>query len=162
MLDQADGRSKVLSALAERKSLDALLVGLAGLGVDPRHLVLDAEALAWLAGELAAVQGDEAAAIERLKEAVRLEDALNYDEPPPWHYPVRQSLGAVLLEAGKAAEAEQVYREDLRRHPKNGWSLFGLARSLHAQGNTDEARQVEEHFEKAWTHADVTLHHSRF
>ena len=119
-------------------------------------------ATAALAGELAAAQGDQAGAIERLKEAVRLEDALNYDEPPPWHYPVRQSLGAVLLEAGKAAEAEQVYREDLRRHPKNGWSLFGLARSLHAQGNTDEARQIEEHFEKAWTHADVTLHHSRF
>ena len=119
-------------------------------------------ATAALAGELAAAQGDQAGAIERLKEAVRLEDALNYDEPPPWHYPVRQSLGAVLLEAGKAAEAEQVYREDLRRHPKNGWSLFGLARSLHAQGNTDEARQIEAHFEKAWTHADVTLHHSRF
>ena len=83
-------------------------------------------------------------------------------EPPPWYYPVRQSLGAVLLQAGRAADAEQVYREDLRRNPGNGWSLYGLAQSLRAQGKTGEAAQTDESFKKAWAQADVQLTASRF
>lgn len=75
---------------------------------------------------------------------------------------MRQSLGVALLAAGRAAKAERVYREDLARFPENGWSLFGLRRSLQAQGKSQEAREVKEPFEQAWQHADVTLVASRF
>jgi TolA-binding protein len=75
---------------------------------------------------------------------------------------VRQALGAVLLQFGRAADAEQVYRDDLKRNPGNGWSLFGLAQSLRAQGKTAEAARVDESFRKAWAQADVTLAASRF
>lgn len=115
-----------------------------------------------LAGEIAAARGEHDAAIERLRGAARLEDALLYSEPRDWQYPARHSLGAVLLEAGRAAEAEAVYREDLRQNPENGWALYGLARSLQAQGRKDEAAAVEERFRKAWSKADVTISASRF
>ena len=75
---------------------------------------------------------------------------------------LRQSLGAVLLQAGRAADAEAVYREDLKQNPENGWSLFGLGQSLKAQGKTAEASQVEARFQKAWAQADVKLTASRF
>ena len=91
-----------------------------------------------------------------------MQDGLNYMEPPPWYYPVRQSLGAVLLAAGRAKEAETVYREDLRRNRENGWSLYGLARSLRAQKRNEEAAAVETRFRKAWAAADVQLAASRF
>jgi tetratricopeptide (TPR) repeat protein len=110
-----------------------------------------------LTGKLAAKQGDYEKAIAHLKTAVNLEDKLNYDEPPPWHYPVRQSLGAVLLEANRPAEAEIVYHEDLKRFPENGWSLAGLAKSLEAQGKTEEAQAVQKRFTTAWKHADLSL-----
>ena len=114
-----------------------------------------------LAGEIAAAKGDHDDAVHRLEQAVRLEDALRYDEPPPWHHPTRQVLGAVLLAAGRAADAERVYREDLERLPENGWSLFGLEKSLAAQGRTEEAKDVGRRFDSAWQHADVELTASR-
>jgi predicted Zn-dependent protease len=83
-------------------------------------------------------------------------------EPPPWYFPTRQALGAVLLAAGRAAEAEAVHREDLRRHPKNGWSLFGLAESLRAQRKRAEAAWAEKGYRSAWARADVKLAASRF
>jgi hypothetical protein len=83
-------------------------------------------------------------------------------EPPRWYYPIRQALGAVLLDAGRAAEAEQVYREDLKNFPENGWSLYGLARALRAQGKSAEAAAVEKKFVEAWKGADVKLTASRF
>ena len=85
-----------------------------------------------------------------------------FTEPPAWYYPVRQSLGAALLAGGRPAEAEAVYRDDLKRNPDNGWSLFGLAQSLRAQGKTAEAAAAEARFQKAWARADVTLSASRF
>ena len=115
-----------------------------------------------LAGELAAEQDEVEKALGHLHAAVLLEDSLPYTEPADWHYPVRQSLGAVLLKAGRAVEAEVVYWEDLRRNPENGWSLFGLAQSLRAQGKDEEAGEVEKRFQKAWARADVTLTSSRF
>lgn len=114
-----------------------------------------------LSGEIAARRGDLDAAAARLRKGVELEDSLNYDEPPPWSNPVRQNLGAVLLDAGRAAEAEKVYREDLERFPENGWALFGLEASLRQQGKTAEADRVKERFEKAWAHADTRLTSSR-
>ncbi len=85
-----------------------------------------------LAGEIAAARGNYDAAIAHLERAVRLEDGLVYTEPSEWHYPPRHALGAVLLEAGRAGEAETVYWEDLRRNPENGWALFGLLQALRA------------------------------
>ena len=78
-----------------------------------------------------------------------------------WHQPPRQVLGALLLEAGRAKDAEEIYRADLTRFRENGWSLFGLWQSLTAQGRSDEARQVRARFDKAWARADVTLTASR-
>jgi len=115
-----------------------------------------------LAGEIAAKAGDFTAAERLLRAAVAEQDSHWFTEPPPWYFPVRQALGAVLLQANKPADAEQVYREDLRRNPGNGWSLFGLAQSLRAQGKTAEAAQADESFRKAWAQADVKLTASRF
>jgi tetratricopeptide (TPR) repeat protein len=115
-----------------------------------------------LAGEVNAARGRYDRAVRLLRRAVRLEDALKYQEPSDWHFPARHALGAVLLEAGRPAEAEDVYREDLRRNPDNGWSLFGLARSLEAQGKKQEAAEAQARFRKAWAHADVRLSASRF
>jgi hypothetical protein len=115
-----------------------------------------------LAGEIAARAGDVPTAERVLRAAVAEQDTHWFTEPPPWYFPVRQALGAVLLQAGRAAEAEQVYREDLRRNPGNGWSLFGLAHSLRAQGRAAEAAQADAHYRRAWARADVTLTASRF
>lgn len=112
-------------------------------------------------GELATRRGLTNEAVQLLNEAVTLEDATPYNEPPVWHQPVRQVLGAVLLESGRNAEAEAVYREDLRRVRDNGWSLYGLARSLELQGRLSDATAARHAFEKAWARADVTLTSSR-
>jgi tetratricopeptide (TPR) repeat protein len=117
---------------------------------------------AHLRGELAATRGDTGAAVAALEDAVARQDALTYMEPPPFYFPVRQALGAVLLSAGRAAEAEQVYRDDLAEWPKNGWSLYGLSRSLGAQKKTDEAAWTGHGFQRAWARADVELTASRF
>lgn len=101
-------------------------------------------------------------AIAKLDQAVRLEDSLDYNEPPSWYFPVRHLLGAVLLEAKRHEEAEVVYWDDLRNHPENGWALFGLERSLRAQDRKDEADAVGKRFAKAWERADVRLRSSRF
>ncbi|MGH7568830.1 MAG: hypothetical protein ACREL9_07660 [Gemmatimonadales bacterium] len=115
-----------------------------------------------LMGEIAARRGQLDEAIAHFKAAIALEDGLQYIEPPTWYYPIRHSLGAVLLKAGGAADAEAVYREDLKRFPDNGWALFGLAQALHAQGKHGEAAQTDARFKQAWTGADVTLAASRF
>ena len=114
-----------------------------------------------VAGELAAKRRQFDRAVTLLEEAVALEDGIPYNEPPVWHHPVRQILGAVLLDAGRAADAEIVYRADLRRVRENGWSLFGLMRSLEAQQRTSDAASVRARFERAWKRADITLTSSR-
>lgn len=114
-----------------------------------------------LAGEIAAARGNFASAIARLERAVRLEDGLVYTEPAEWHYPPRLALGAILLEAGYADEAETVYWEDLKRNRNNGWALFGLLQALRAQDKKAEAEIIEARFRKAWEHADITLTASR-
>ena len=114
-----------------------------------------------VAGEIAAERKDWDKAVLHFDRAIRYEDALIYQEPPDWHAPVRRNLGAVLLEAGRADEAEVVYWEHLEKNPNNGRSLFGLAQALKAQGKTEEAAAVQERFRKAWKDADVTLNASR-
>ncbi len=111
--------------------------------------------------ELAGRRGEYAQAVSHAEAAVALEDALPYSEPALWHHPTRQVLGALLLEAGRAEDAARVYTEDLEVFRENGWSLFGLAASLEAQGRHDEARAVRARYDKAWQRADVTLTSSR-
>ncbi|MDP3092611.1 MAG: hypothetical protein Q8N04_18195 [Nitrospira sp.] len=115
-----------------------------------------------LAGDIAARRQKYDEAIRILREGVALEESLAYTEPPYWPIPVRHYLGATLLTAGRPAEAEQVYREDLRRHPQNGWSLWGLTQSLRAQHKGGDADKADGQFKSAWTYADVTLTASRF
>jgi tetratricopeptide (TPR) repeat protein len=115
-----------------------------------------------LAGEVAAARKDHAAAVAELESAVRVQDTLNYTEPPAFYFPTRQALGAVLLDAKRPADAETVYRKDLVQYPKNGWSLFGLSQSLAAQKKRSEAQWAERGFTEAWARADVKLSASRF
>ena len=114
-----------------------------------------------VSGEIAAARRRFSTAIAHLERGVELEDALNYDEPPPWHSPVRQILGAVLLRAGKIVEAEAVYRADLEIFPDNGWSLYGLRQSLTEQYRDAEAADVAVRLEAAFERADVVLTSSR-
>jgi predicted Zn-dependent protease len=115
-----------------------------------------------LAGEIAAKGRDYDRAVAHFDRAVRLEDALVYTEPSEWHYPPRLALGAALLAAGRPAEAETVYWDDLRAHPENGWALYGLAEAQRAQGKAEDAAATQARYEKAWTRADVKLTASRF
>jgi tetratricopeptide (TPR) repeat protein len=110
-----------------------------------------------LAGEIAAARkrGNEAA--RHLARAVELEDGLTYMEPPDWFVPVRQIQGATLLQIGRTKEAEAAFRDDLKKFPKNGWSLSGLQASLERQGRTRDAAAVQAEFEAAWSRADVQL-----
>jgi tetratricopeptide (TPR) repeat protein len=110
-----------------------------------------------MAARLAWARGEKAGSIAEWKQAVAAQDALNYDEPPGWYYPVRESLGAALLLNGQAAEAEAVFREDLRENARNGRSLFGLMESLKAQRKDAAAQLVEREFNRAWKDADVRL-----
>jgi tetratricopeptide (TPR) repeat protein len=108
-----------------------------------------------LAGKLAIAKGDTAAGIAALEQAMKYEDDLLYDEPPAWYHPIRQELGGIYLTIGKPAVAETLYREDLVHQPNNGWSLYGLARSLEAQNKGAEAAKVDAEYRKWWDKADV-------
>jgi len=110
-----------------------------------------------LAGELAAARGKGEQAVDHLNRAVAMEDKLPYDEPPPWYFPVRQSLGSVLLDLDRASEAEAVFRKDLMKNAENPWSLFGWAESLKKQNKTDLLPDVEKRFHRAWARADLKL-----
>ena len=111
---------------------------------------------------LANAQHQTDASIAYLQRAVSLEDTLDYDEPPDWLPPSRESLGAALLAAGKAADAERVFREDLGRNARNPRSLFGLAETLQAEGKTAEAATVRQQFDRGWRTADTKLTLSGF
>ena len=115
-----------------------------------------------LAAEIAARAGDLVTAEQLLRAAVAEQDTHWFTELPPWYFPVRHALGAVLLQAGRARDAEQVYRDDLIRNPGNGWALYGLIQSLRAQDRTEEAAQAAARFDKAWAQADVKITASRF
>ncbi|MCA1593520.1 MAG: tetratricopeptide repeat protein [Acidobacteria bacterium] len=110
-----------------------------------------------LAARIANANGDRRAAVESLKAAVAIEDSLAYDEPPVWFIPTREALGATLLRDGKAAEAEAVFRADLQNNPHSGRSLFGLLKSIVAQGKKTGAVRVQRELESAWKHADAPL-----
>lgn len=146
---------------AEANAALAEVQKVAASATDQAKTILDIAAHA-LQGEIAARAGDLQGGITHLRAAQKIEDSMLYFEPPPWPLPIRPSLGVLLLKAGQAAEAEQAYREDLKRFPGNGWSLFGLATALRAQGKQGEAAQVDAEFQRAWSKADVKLTASAF
>ena len=111
-------------------------------------------------GEMAQAEGNQDAAVRYFEQAVALQDALPYTEPPFWYYPTRHSLGKAKLAAGDATGAEAVYRRDLERYPRNGWAMFGLIQSLEAQGK--DASDTQAMFDRTWANADVVLTVSRF
>lgn len=115
-----------------------------------------------VAARIAATEGRNDEAISELRRAVAAEDRLAYNEPADWYFPARHLLGAELLIAGRAAEAERVYREDLKRNPANGWALYGLAQALRAEGRPKAAAASTREFATAWKNADVRLPASAF
>jgi tetratricopeptide (TPR) repeat protein len=110
-----------------------------------------------LGAKIALARHDSANAISMLRRAVAVQDTLKYDEPPDWYYPVRESLGAVLLLNGNAREAEKVFREDLERNPRNPRSLFGLSEALRAQNRTYDAQFVDKQFQANWKGGETKL-----
>ena len=110
-----------------------------------------------LSGKIAAARSLTNDMVSHMRKAVAAADELPYMEPPYWYYSAKLSLGAALLKAGHAAEAEKTFREDLKDFPSCGWQLFGLWQSLRAQGRAQEAQEVSRQFKKAWSRADVEL-----
>ena len=147
------------SSRAERDQLAAIESATPAeqmLNLNPAKPVL-LIALAHLDGERAASEGRTDEAVTHLRKAIAGEDELTYAEPPEWYLPLRYRLGAVLLKAGRLAQAEKAFRDDLVHRPENGWSLRGLAQSLRGQKKTREAAAVEARLKKAWARADVEM-----
>jgi tetratricopeptide (TPR) repeat protein len=158
-------KNKLQQALAEWNELkkithDPSMADEKILGVNSTVQVLQIATLV-TEGELAAAVKDYTNAIGKLKEALRLEDALLYQEPYDWHHPVRQILGDVLLEAGDAQQAERYFREDLQLFSNNGWALTGLKLALEKQGKQGEAQKVGARLTKSFARADVRLKTAR-
>jgi tetratricopeptide (TPR) repeat protein len=133
-------------------------------GYDGRgsHVQMAEIGLSLLDGEIARLNGHLDEAVADFRKAHDIEQKLHYGEPPTWHQPVSHLRGAALLEAGKPADAEAVYRDSLKTYRADGWALFGLAQALAAQGKTDEAARVRAEFARAWSLSDVKLSSSRF
>jgi tetratricopeptide (TPR) repeat protein len=127
----------------------------------PTPVLIDIAGLI-LAGEIALLRGRTDAGLAALARAVELQDGLAYNEPPDWFFPVRHYLGAALLDAGFAREAEAVYWQDLRKNRENGYALFGLGQALAAQGRTAEATAMQARYARAFADADVQLGTSRY
>ncbi len=150
---------KVNDAKREAQTLRAMVRDLPGetpFGLNPAKEVLAIAELV-LQARIAWAEGNKTGAIETLRKGVAAQDSLNYDEPPGWYYPVRESLGAALLLSGNAAAAETMFREDLLTNPRSGRSLFGLLESLKSQNKLEASRWVENEFKTAWKSGEVQL-----
>jgi tetratricopeptide (TPR) repeat protein len=154
------GQGKVNEAAAEQKQFELLR---AALPAESQYLInnkssdLLALTAAMLDAQLAWLRGEKGRSIHEWRRAVELESMLQYDEPPPWFYPVRESLARALLRNGQAKEAEAVFREAIGKHPRDGRLLFGLWQTLLVQKRDNEAALVEQQFRAAWTNATVKL-----
>jgi tetratricopeptide (TPR) repeat protein len=140
----AEAEANAITGIANRADFSALQA----VGIPATDVLKLARALA--DGRLAQAQGDSQAAIASFEEAAALQDGLPYTEPPFWYYPVRQTLAAALLQAGRLDEAEAQFKRALERAPNNGWSYYGLAKVYAAQGNAAAAKQAEENLAKTW------------
>ncbi|HEY0004404.1 MAG TPA: hypothetical protein VGB17_06305, partial [Pyrinomonadaceae bacterium] len=152
-------RGRLDAAEAERRTLLAAARNIpkgASFGLNSASDILKLAAHV-LNARMAVSRHNRETAIVELGRAIAIEDALAYDEPPGWYLPSRETLGALLLQDKRAAQAADVFRDDLKRNPNNGRSLFGLMQSLKAQGKTAEAEAVQQEFEKAWKNADTQL-----
>ena len=150
--DAADEGKLLVAAIAAVPETAAF----GGGGWAPASSALNVAALS-LDARIAAARGEHDRAIKYWQRAVAAADQLPYDEPPVWFYPVRESLGGALLAAGRAPDAERVFRDDLVKHPRNGRSLFGLRAALIAQGKEEDAAWVLREFNDAWKNADTQL-----
>jgi tetratricopeptide (TPR) repeat protein len=157
-------KNDVEAAKAEQKAFRAAAQAVPKEAMFAKNAAADILGVAeqMLAGEILYREGKTAEAIAALTEAARREDQLHYIEPPAWIQPVRHALGAALMDAERYRDAEAVYRADLDHYPENGWSLFGLSRSLKLQGKDADAAAAAARFEKIWQHADVKLSSSCF
>lgn len=155
-MDAAHMELKAIQEIAEDESLEDMLIW-------DMNNVLDLVKIAAynLEGEIAGHRGDYATAAACFKKAIGIEDNLNYTEPPDWFFSVRLSLGHWLMKAGRFAEAEEIFLQDLETFKENGWALRGLQNSLKGQGKEKEARAVKARFEKAWQWADMEIKSSR-
>ena len=140
----AEAEANAITGIANRADFSALQA----VGIPATDVLKLARALA--DGRLAQAQGDSKAAIASFEEAAVLQDGLPYTEPPFWYYPVRQTLAAALLQAGRLDEAEAQFKRALERAPNNGWSYYGLAKVYAALGNAEAAKQAEENLAKTW------------
>lgn len=151
--EEAEAVSKQLSAIEKATSRDDIFMPpVANRSWQVFHIAGDI-----LGARIAASRGDKAAAIGLLRDAVANQDQLLYDEPADWYFPVRESLGGMLLQSGDPKAAEQVFRDDLKQNPRNPRSLFGLSESLTQQHRDYDASWVKQQFDAAWQGADVTL-----
>jgi len=152
-------QGKTQEARAEQKLFEAGRAALPETAVFGNNSASDLLAVAapFLEGEISLREGRVKPGLAALRQAVVAEDKLRYDEPPDWIQPTRHGLGAALLQAKSYKEAEAVFRQDLERLPENGWSLFGLARSLRLQGKKAAAKEADVAFQKAWAQADVSI-----
>jgi tetratricopeptide (TPR) repeat protein len=149
------------ATLAELEKLVAGVPADATSGFNTTKDVLGV-AVAIVKARIASAEHHPDEAIAQLHEAVAREDKLAYDEPRDWFFPVRHLLGAQLMAANRAREAETVYREDLVHNPANGWSLYGVSAALKAQKKAEEAARVEAQLRDAWKNADTELTASAF
>jgi tetratricopeptide (TPR) repeat protein len=159
------GQGKLDEAAAERAQFESLRPT---VPAESRYLInnkasdIIALAAATLDAHFAWARGEKEKSIQEWRRAVELESTLQYDEPPPWFYPVRESLGAALLRSGQAKEAEVVFREAIAGQPRDGRLLFGLLQTLRAQERDSEAALVEQQFNAAWTNATMELRKEDF
>jgi len=158
----ADSRPQTLASWTWARAMAYAATGDVSKAESERSKTADASTLrtmddARIDATIARQRGDKKAEIEFLTKAVTAEDKLGYSEPPLSISPVRENLGGALLRDGQNAEAEKVFREDLRRNPGSGWSLFGLMTALELQGKSDEAQKVRKLYVEAWKYADIKL-----
>ncbi len=125
------------------------------IGFNPAHAVYPL-ARRMMAGELAFRRGDHERAFAELRAGVAIEDELLYDEPPSWLQPTRHALGALLMAAGRYAEAEEVYEQDLTRNPRNGWALLGLENARRRLGDTEGLDDLARARARSWARADLS------
>jgi tetratricopeptide (TPR) repeat protein len=155
------GKQQLLKAKLELQELNKLtadpdIAKLAIGGINPMNSILEI-ARRVLNAEIMAQEGQFPSSIRLLNEAVALEDGLNYQEPPDWFFPVRHTLGAVLLKAKRYSEAEAVFAQDLTVFPRNGWALSGLHQAQLSQGAIEKAQQTQTVLNLAWKWADKDL-----
>jgi tetratricopeptide (TPR) repeat protein len=155
---------KVAAAQAELAKAEPLMAAVSADATQGNNLAKPLYEIGQLkaAARIASAQGDHQKAVDLLSRAVATEDKLAYNEPNDMIFPTRHLLGAELLAIGRAAEAEAVYREDLKRNPENGWSYLGLSQALAEQGRAPDAAAARKAYEKAWARADVQLARSSF